>query len=130
MAITHVSETTVGAPNSGRISGTNGDLYAMMKYAVQLQGWAVEYDDTINFACVLRPATGNRFRLHLNDNSATSGNAGLCVVRGCENASAAATLVDPFPTVALVANGSSNSLSASLHDRQPGCRPNLFAAAA
>lgn len=113
MAVVHVTEATVGAPNSGRMSGTNGDLYAMLKYALPLNGWAVEYDDTVNFAAVFRPGSGNRFRLHVNDNSATSGDARLCVVRGCENASAATTLIDPFPLVANVANASSNWLKST-----------------
>ena len=108
MAIVHVTEATVGAPNSGRISGTNGDLYAMLKYALPLNGWAVEYDDAVNFAAVFRPGTGNRFRLHVNDNSAVSGAATLAVVRGCENASAPTTLVDPFPKVANIANSNCN----------------------
>lgn len=110
MSVIHVTEATVGAPNSGRMSGTNGDLYAMLKYALPLNGWAVEYDDAANFAAVFRPGSGNRFRLHINDNSATSSDARLAVIRGCENASAAATLIDPFPTVANVANNSSNWL--------------------
>lgn len=110
MAIIHVDESTVGAPNSGRISGTAGDLYAMLKYAAPLNGWAVEYDDAVNFRCVLRPGTGNRFRLYVNDNATDSGSAALCIIRGCENATGTlyANLVDPFPTQANLANSVSN----------------------
>lgn len=115
MAIVKVTEATVGAPNSGRISGTAGDLYAMLKYALPLNGWAIEYDDTINFGLVARPATGNRFRLFVLDNATASGDARLALVRGCENASAATTagLTDPFPTVAKVADSSSNWLKST-----------------
>lgn len=110
MAIIHVTEATVGAPNSGRMSGTAGDLYAMLKYALPLNGWAVEYDDAVNFGAVFRPGTGNRFRLFVLDNATASGDARLALVRGCENASGAtmATIIDPFPTVAKIADNSSN----------------------
>lgn len=115
MAIIHVTEATVGAPNSGRMSGTAGDLYAMLKYALPLNGWAVEYDDAVNFGAVFRPAVGNRFRLFVLDNATASGDARLALVRGCENASAATTagIVDPFPTVAKIANTSSNMLKST-----------------
>ena len=111
MTILHVDETYGGLPNSGRLSGTNGDLVGIMDVALVANGWAIEY--TSGLARVYRPGTGNRFRLHMNDDSAVSGNAGLCVVRGCENASAATTLVDPFPTVALVANNAANWLKSN-----------------
>jgi hypothetical protein len=106
MAIIHVDETTVGLPNSGRLSGTNGDLVGIMDVALPLNGWAIEY--TTGNARIYRPGTGNRFRLHMYDDSAVSGSATLCLVRGCENASDATTLVDPFPLVSQVANGLSN----------------------
>lgn len=110
MAVINVNESTVGAPNSGRMSGTAGDLYSMLKYALPLNGWAVEYDDAANFRAVFRPGTGNRFRLFIADNATDSGDARVAIVRGCENASAAtlAGIIDPFPTVAAVANTSAN----------------------
>lgn len=111
MAIIHVDESTPGLPNAGRLSGTNGDLVGIMDIALPLNGWAIEY--TSGNARVYRPGTGNRFRLHMNDDSAASGNAGLCVVRGCENASNATTLVDPFPTVSRVADTSANWVKSS-----------------
>lgn len=115
MSIIHIDESTVGAPNSGRISGTAGDLYAMLKYAAPLNGWAVEYDDAVNFRCVLRPGTGNRFRLYVNDNATDSGSAALCIIRGCENASGTlyANLTDAFPTQALVGDTLSNWIKSS-----------------
>lgn len=116
MAILSFNESSVGAPNSGRISGTAGDFYAMIKWAAPQNSWALEYDDPINFRCVLRPAVGNRFRMYVDDSAATSGSACLTIVRGCENASGTtyATLVDPFPTVAQVADTSANWIKSSV----------------
>ena len=113
MAIIHVTEATVGAPNSGRMSGTDGDLVTMLDYALPLNGWAIEY--TSGNVRVYRPGSGNRFRLYVNDAAAVSGDARLSVVRGCENASAAApaSIIDPFPTVAKLADGSSNWLKST-----------------
>jgi hypothetical protein len=106
MAIIHVDESAPGLPNSGRLSGTNGDLVGIMDVALPMNGWSIEY--TSGNARVYRPGSGNRFRLHMNDDSAVSGQAYLCTVRGCENASDATTLVDPFPQVAQVGNTSAN----------------------
>jgi hypothetical protein len=106
MAIIHVDESTLGLPNSGRLSGTNGDLVGIMDVALPLNGWAIEY--SAGNARVYRPGSGNRFRLHMNDDSAVSGSACFCVVRGCENASSATVLVDPFPTIAQVADTLAN----------------------
>lgn len=111
MAFVHYTEASGGLPNAGRLSGTNGDLVGIMDVVLVAAGWAIEY--TSGFARVYRPATGNRFRLHMNDDSATSGAATLCVVRGCENATNATTLTDPFPQVAQVANGVCNWLKSS-----------------
>jgi hypothetical protein len=106
MAIIHVDETYPGLPNSGRLSGTNGDLVGIMDIALVANGWSIEYSS--GNARVYRPGTGNRFRLHMYDDSSASGQGYLCVVRGCENASSATSLTDPFPTVALVADNASN----------------------
>lgn len=106
MAIIHVDESYPGLPNSGRLSGTNGDLVGIMDIALPLNGWAIEY--TSGNARVYRPGTGNRFRLHMYDDSSVSGSAALCLVRGCENASSAKKLTDPFPTVAIKGDTLSN----------------------
>lgn len=95
-----------------RNSGTNGDLTTLLDWALPQAGWAIEY--TSGNARVYRPGSGIRNRLHVNHDSAVSGAAQRATVRGCEDASAAATLVDPFPTVAQVANGSSCWLVSSL----------------
>jgi len=111
MAIIHVNESTGGLPNSGRLSGTDGDLVGIMDVALPLNGWAIEY--TSGNARVYRPGTGNRFRLHMNDAAAASGAANRVVVRGCENASNATTLTDPFPTVAIQADSLANWIKSS-----------------
>lgn len=114
MAIIHVDETTPGLPNSGRLSGTNGDLVGILDVALPLNGWAIEY--STGNARIYRPGSGNRFRLYVNDDSAVSGDARFALVRGCESASAAsnAGLVDPFPLVSQVADTSCNWLKSSL----------------
>lgn len=114
MAIIHVDETYPGLPNSGRLSGTNGDLVGIMDIALVANGWSIEYSS--GNARIYRPGSGNRFRLYMNDDSASSGAATMCLVRGCENASSAsdAGLVDPFPLPALVANNLSNWTKSNL----------------
>jgi hypothetical protein len=108
LAIVHVDESTPGLPNSGRLSGTNGDLVGILDVALPLNGWAIEY--TTGNARIYRPGTGNRFRLYVNDDSTASGDARFALVRGCENASAAsnAGLVDPFPLSSQIADASCN----------------------
>lgn len=100
MSMMILTSESSGAPT---LNGVNGALTAVLRWALVQNGWAVEYGPTGN-AAVFRAGTGNRYRLHVNHDSAVSGSAGLATVRGCENASAAATLVDPFPTVAQVSN--------------------------
>lgn len=104
MAIIHLTEASSGAP---RCSGTNGDLCAVFDWGLVQNGWTIDYSSGNKRA--YRAASGNRFPLYIEHDSATSGNAGLCLTRGCES-QAAGVLVDPFPTVAKVANTSSNIL--------------------
>lgn len=109
---------TNASPGATRNSGTNGDLCNLLDWALPQVGWAIEY--TATNARIYRPATGNRFRLHVYHDSAISGAAQRAVVRGCEDASNATTLIDPFPTVAQVANTSANwliSTTANTTDR-------------
>ena len=108
MAILHYTEATGGLPNSGRLSGTDGDLVGILDIALVANGWTIDF--STGNARIYRAASGNRFRLYVNDAAAISGDARLSVVRGCESASAAsnAGIVDPFPTAAKIADGSSN----------------------
>lgn len=108
MAFPNFVHLTNASPGAPRNSGTNGDLCALLDWALPQVGWAIEF--TSGNARVYRPAVGNRFRLHVNHDSGTSGAAQKAVVRGCEDASNATTLIDPFPTVAQVADTNSNWL--------------------
>lgn len=105
MSIIHLTEASGGAP---RLSGTNGDLCAVLDWALVQNSWTIDF--TASNARVYRPPSGNRFSMFVQHDSAVSGNAGLAVVRGCESASAAAiaSLTNPFPTVAQVAAASAN----------------------
>lgn len=103
MAWTVLDETTSGAPN---LLAVNGSLTSLLRWALPLLGWAVEYGPTGNDA-VFRAATGNRHRLQCRHNSSlTSNNASQAMVRAAHTATAAATIASPFPTTAQVANAS------------------------
>jgi len=109
---------TNASPGATRNYGTNGDLCTLLDWALPQASWGIEYSS--GNARVYRPSIGLRNRLHVNHDSATSGNAGLATVRGCESASSATTLVDPFPLVAQTANNLSTwniSNSTSTTDR-------------
>lgn len=95
-----LTELSSGAPT---LNGVNGSLTAVLRWALVQASWAVEYGPSGN-AAVFRPGSGNRHRLHVNHDSTVSGSAALATVRGCEGASAATTITDPFPTVAQVTN--------------------------
>lgn len=111
MAIIHVTEATGGLPNSGRLSGTDGDMVGIQDVALLLNGWAIEATNSTDR--VYRPGTGNRFRVGMRDAAAVSGAATLTMVRGMENFVSASSWTDPFPTVARIADGSSNWLKSS-----------------
>lgn len=104
MALVYLTEASSGAPT---LSNVNGSLCGVLDWALVQNGWAIEYTNGAN-ARVYRPGSGNRFRLHVNHDSAVSGNVQLATIRGCENATDATTLVDPFPTVAQQASNASN----------------------
>lgn len=92
-----------GAPT---LNAVNGALCAVLDWALVQAGWAIEYSS--GNARVYRPGSGKRRRLHVRHDSAVSGSVGRALVRGCEGASSATSLTDPFPTVAQVADANSN----------------------
>jgi hypothetical protein len=109
---------TNASPGATRNAGTQGDLTTLLDWALPQASWAIEYTGTNER--VYRPSTGLRNRLYVNHNTATSGNAGLATVRGCENASSSSSLTDPFPLVSQIANNLSTwniSNSANTTDR-------------
>lgn len=103
----YLTEASSGAPT---LSGTNGTLCAVLDWALPQKGWTIEY--TATNMRVYRPPSGNRFRLFVAHDSATTGDARLALLRGCESATAAslAGITDPFPTVAQVPNNQSTVL--------------------
>lgn len=103
MAWTVLDETTSGAPS---LLAVNGSLTSLLRWALPLLGWAVEYGPTGNDA-VFRAATGNRHRLQCRHNSSlTSSDASMAMVRAAHTATNASTIASPFPTTAQVANAS------------------------
>lgn len=101
MAWTVLDETTSGAPN---LRAVNGSLTSLLRWALPLLGWAVEYGATGNDA-VFRAATGNRHRLQVRHNSSlTSSDASMAMVRAAHTATSATSIGSPFPTTGQVAN--------------------------
>lgn len=100
MAWTKLSYTDAGAPSALCL---NGSLNNILRWALPLLGWAVEFGPTGN-ASVFRAAAGNRHRLHVRHDSAVSGNAGLAYVRGAHTATSATAIGQPFPTAGQAAN--------------------------
>lgn len=94
-----LTQASSGAPV---LNGVNGSMCAVFDWALTQNGFAIEY--TAANARIYRAATGHRRRLHVRHDSAVSGFAGAAIVRGCEDASDAVTLIDPFPTVVQRAN--------------------------
>lgn len=104
MAWTVLDENSVGAP---ALVAANGSLTSLLRWALPLLGWAVEYGATGNDA-VFRAATGNRHRLQVRHNSSlTSSDASIVMVRAAHTATSATSIGSPFPTTGQVANASS-----------------------
>jgi hypothetical protein len=99
MTVLLLTNDTVGAP---ALHGTNGRLNAVLDWALPQKSWAIEFSAAN--ASVYRAASGNRHRLSVRHDSAVSGASSAAVVRGCEAASSAILLTDPFPTVAQFAD--------------------------
>lgn len=99
----YLTNESSGAP---ALSGINGTLCSVLDWALVQKGWAIEYTATNNR--IYRPGAGNRNRLFVCHDGTTGGAANFALIRGCENATAAASasLTNPFPTVTQVANTS------------------------
>lgn len=100
MAWTKISSTDSGAPQALSV---NGSLNSILRYALPLLGWAVEFGTTGN-ASVFRAAAGNRLRLHMRHDSSVSGDTALAYVRGVHTATSATSVGQPFPTTTQAAN--------------------------
>lgn len=112
MAWTNFHYLTNASPGATRNSGTNGDLCALLDWALPQAGWAIEFSS--GNARQYRPATGNRFRLNVIHDSTVSGAAQRAMVRGWEVASSATAGTDPFPLTTQAADNASNWLVSTL----------------
>lgn len=110
MAFSNFAYLTAATSGATRNAGTNGDLNALLDWALTTKSnWVRLFHDGTNFYDVWQPAAGGPC-LTVHHNSAQSGSAQRAVVRMCESASGASTYTDPFPTVAQVADASANWL--------------------
>ena len=102
MTVYVVASTDVGAPV---LSGVNGAGKDVIKYAAVTIAGMTNLFETTN-AITIRANYGNQFCINVQHDSAVSGDARRMTVRGAEGATGttSATLVDPFPTVALSAD--------------------------
>lgn len=101
MALFEILSTDVGAPS---LTGQNGSFGNVMDFIATTAGLTT-YFTSGNERIYQFP---NGDYMYLNHDSAVSGNARLSVVRFAEGVTGPSTLVDPFPTVALVANNACN----------------------
>jgi hypothetical protein len=114
MAFSHwayLNQSSSGAP---RNSGTNGDLTALLQWAlVTNSNWSSVYDDGLSPVKkrIWQPNGGGPVFMCNHDN-AVSGGATLALVRMAESQSGG-TLTDPFPTVVQNADGTSNWMPSS-----------------
>jgi len=91
MSFIHVTSATAGAPV---LNPVNGALCSVLDWALPQAGWEILYSS--GFARVYRSQNGRC--LHVNHNSAVSGDARRATVRGAASASSATALVNPYPT--------------------------------
>lgn len=101
MAFYEILSTDVGAPS---LTGQNGSFGNVCDFIATAVGWTTYYTSGNERIYIM----SNGDYMYLNHDSAVSGNARLSVVRFAEGVTAPSTLVDPFPTVALVANNACN----------------------
>ena len=88
---------------TGTMAGTAGSLITVKDgVLITGEGWTSPFSGTNEKQ--YQQAGGNGFRLYVNDNATGAGLGREAIVRGCESSTALATLTDPFPTVALVAD--------------------------
>ena len=104
MATYYVTSADVGAP---ALTGQNGSLCTVMDYILNtVAGLTIHFTATNIRIYTMPDAAATQLRFC--HDSAVSGDARFCIVRQAESASAHSTLVDPSPTVALIADTSAN----------------------
>lgn len=88
---------------TGTITGQAGSLITVLDaILVTGEGWTKTYSGTNK--AVYTQASHNGFCIRVLDDGSVTGGAKEAVVRGAESATDVDTLVDPFPTVAQLAN--------------------------
>ena len=115
MAVTYTNSAAGGAIS---LYGVNARLVTWAdKHLVTDHGYSKPYSSA-NAGIYLPPGSAGPGFL-INHDSAISGGAQRAVFRGFESALGIATLVDPFPTVALCADTSCNILVSGTADATP-----------
>lgn len=104
MAWTVLTESTAGAPQNLSVDGSLNDV---LRWALPLLGWDVEYGATGD-ATVFRSPSGDRMRLQVRHAAAVSGGSALAYVRAAHTATSATSVGSPFPTAVQVPNNGSN----------------------
>lgn len=89
-------------PGAPALSGTNGSLVAVLDWALAQKGWTTIA--TATNQRIYKQAAGNGYGLYVAHDSTVSGAANYATARGCEATSTLASLVNPFPSVAIAAN--------------------------
>lgn len=108
-----LTQASSGAPTC---NGVNGSMTAIMRWALAQKSWAEEYGGGSGNAAVFRAATGKRYRILVNHDSAASGNARLSIFRAAESATSTSSFTDQFPTTSQVADGLCNMILSSTAD--------------
>jgi hypothetical protein len=103
MATMYFDNNSAGAP---ALTIGDGTLVAILDWALVQNGWAIEFSS--GHDRVYRAGAGKRLRLHVRDSAAASGNQISALVRGCEGATSATAITDPFPLVSQVSNNNCN----------------------
>lgn len=72
MTVTVLTQASAGAPS---LTGEDGSLYSVLKWALVELGWTVAFDDAVNFKVAFRnnPATGTGRYLRIRDKAADHG---------------------------------------------------------
>lgn len=94
---------TASDPGAPELDAVNGRLCAVLDWALPDAGWTIEY--SAGNARVYRSVNGRM--LHVNHDSSGSGSTAFATVRGCEGATTATDLANPYPAPAQVSNTTS-----------------------
>lgn len=97
MTTIKLTHDSAGAPT---LNNVNGSLCAVLDWALPQAGWSILFSS--GNARVYETVNGEL--LHIYNDSSVAGFGGHAVVRGCEGAASATSLVDPYPTVTQMAN--------------------------